>query len=486
MRFLCALIGLTFAFQINAKINIGVTQWSGLTNADGSGVYLELLRNVYAEQDVNFDFTSYKRLSRLFERSNHDLVVGVYREDVPSAYYANWHLDYDSPVRAFFLKDKFKINHLSDLKGLTLSWINGYDFNNFIEYNHQTYPVNSIDNGINMLINGRTHVFIDYQRNIPLELTDQFDSIEILPARPLYLAFKNTQKGRMLASLFDKNMEQLRNSGELQTIFTDRYINAKFANFRSDLPNIIISSNDESIFRLPNDNQILSLEAKVYSMLLAKLSQYNIVFIKSSAEGPNAKVTPASCFANMIYTKTRAQTFIYSKPFSFYLAPRAYSLKPLPTKLPQTFSQFISQHNLRLGLPAAQAFDSEVADVIKNIPVDNKVDAPPHVFDRLQALAKQTNFTLSLEYPADISSYWPLITDKKLYSLPITKQDTYTLGHMMCKKNEANQKFVKHFNDELTRLYKTQEFFKVIENSAVGVDKKQLKQLTNAAFIDNE
>lgn len=466
------------------KYKIGVALWPGLTNPDGTGTYLELLKAVYGPNQVEFDFTTYKRMTALFEKADHDAVIGVYKEDVPTAFYSKWHLDVDYPVKAFFLKNRLTIDNLSDLQGLTLSWIHGYDYHKYIEYDHQPYPINTLKHGFNLLINKRTDALLDYQHNIPEEYKGALGEIEVLPARPIYLAFKNNKRGQDMAATFDKKMIELRSTGMLKTLYNKSYQHTQFANFDQNKPLIVISSNDESLLRLNGFNKLDSLEAQIYQILLNRLPQYNVQFVKAQFNNKVEIEVSISCFANRIYTKQRAKKYLYSKPFSFYLPPRLYSKTPFNINNGNTLASMIQNQNMKLGLPIARLLEPKLNKIVTQIPQANKVEASPHVFSRLKQLASSEDFNATIEYPADISTYWKYISNDKLYSANLLSNDDspYTLGYLMCKKGNDNQMFINDFNTELTKLYRQPTFKKILADFAAGVPAKQLEPLINKAF----
>ena len=62
-------------------------------------------------------------------------MIGVAKEDIPLAYYPHWYLDYDYPINAYFLNSTNNFNKLSDLNNKVLSWLDGYNFDKFIDDN---------------------------------------------------------------------------------------------------------------------------------------------------------------------------------------------------------------------------------------------------------------------------------------------------------------------------------------------------------------
>ena len=44
-----------------ASVKVGVTHWVDFTNPDETGVYIELLKEVYTDEQLEFDFSTLNR-----------------------------------------------------------------------------------------------------------------------------------------------------------------------------------------------------------------------------------------------------------------------------------------------------------------------------------------------------------------------------------------------------------------------------------------
>lgn len=467
-----------------ATVKVGVTHWVDYTNPDETGVYIELLKEVYADEQLEFDFSTYKRITNLFEQKQYDIVVGVAKEDIPLAYYPNWYLDYDYPINAYFVDSAHKFNKLSDLNNKVLSWLDGYNFDKFIEYPHDYYPASTIENAVALLLNKRIDAFVDFDYNIPKEYKSKLNYVEVVPARPIYLAFSNNEKGKALARRFDQTMPKLKSSGRLQALYKSDYENTRFAEFDANKTKIVLSSNDESLLRLNSVTEGKSLDAQLYKLILAEMRDYRIEFVKASDTNAEVQFGISHCFANKINTSERASRYLISKPFSLYLAPRLYSPNSLAQfKHIKNLDELVSQSELRLGLSKFRIFSEDIMSLLEEVDKTKIKPAPTNIFSRLQQLAKLQEFDASIEYPSDVATYWHDITDADIHSFDLKLKTSFTVGHLMCERSEENIKFMQDFNNTLSKLIQSDEYKALIYHFAADLPAEQFNKIYQQALL---
>lgn len=459
-----------------------MTHWVDYTNPDETGVYIELVKEIYKNEKISFNYSTYNRMTSLFDKDGNDFVIGVAKEDVPKAFYPQWYLDYDYPVYAYVLKSNNNINNVSDLNGRLLSWFRGYDMDNYIDFSHDNYPIDTLEMAMNLLSNGRVDAFVDFEYNIPDDIKAAVKRFPILPSRPIYLAFSNSDKGRQLAHTFDVEMARLHSNGKLKQIYNTGYIHTKFDSFDPDKPKIVISTRDASTLKIEMESSIYSLEASLYKQIIERLPQYNILFVKAANTNDEEQYALDNCFANKVRTVHRDKDFLISSPFSIYMLPRLYSKHDISNVKFDNLNTLLSKKNLKLGLPSDRRLHETVELLLNSVENRFIVDTATQPLTRLKELNSMDNFTISVEYPNDVVTYWPQISDEPLYSLPLPIKELYTLGHLMCKRSEKNQTFIQDFNRVLADISKSNAYFSLMSNAASGVSKEEFKRYYNQIF----
>jgi len=217
-------------------INVVAPHWEDYTNIDGSGIYFELIKHVYSDELLSLDVTELPRAKNQFLHNKVDILIGVYKEELPQAYYSNWYLDTDAPVVAFYLQDnKSKINITLDFKNAYIAWMEGFNFEKLFEEKITPYIIKQRKTGFKLLIHKRIDYFIDYKDNITSEYLDLISFVTLIKGKKLYLAFQNNSKGIKLAEHYDKMMVKLRAEGKLELIFGKDYIPSGHKKFQLDI-----------------------------------------------------------------------------------------------------------------------------------------------------------------------------------------------------------------------------------------------------------
>lgn len=445
------------------QLKIGADEWPGFTNANGTGIYFELLQRIYSEKNIGIRIDSYNRVLNSFNKNEIDIIVGVYREDVQQALIPDWFLDTEYPITAFYNPALTKINNVSDIKNKRISWKRGYHFEKFISDIKDVYLVNEADTGFELLNKNRIDVFIDFPKNIPKKYQQRFISLEVVPSRHIYLAFQKNKQGELLAKQFDEKMADLRSSGELAEIFNNEYIHSDLDNFKTNLEPIIVITEDSNLSIQYENLDQSSTEGQIINLIQAKLENYRIEFkVLLSLENINQYSSEErTCFNVMLKTAERAKRFIFSEPSSLYMGLRLYSKTDLHLSDPIELSDLLAAHpKAKIGITLGQNYGSQIEQQLSNI---NQTQIVPMPVDKSSKyhMFEDDNFTYMLQYPEEIASNWPKISDEDLYSYELKDVDKYVLGHMMCSKTKSSENFIRAYNKALKDTIQSGVFFDI-------------------------
>lgn len=462
-RVLFFLLYLSSYFSYAQQIRIGADEWPGFTNANGTGIYFKLLKRIYSEKDIDIRIDSYNRVLNHFHQNNLDIAVGVYRENVRQALIPNWFLDTEYPITVFYDLKVTKINDVSDIKDLKVSWKRGYHFEQFVSDIKDIYLVNSTKTGFELLNKNRVDAFIDYPKNIPKEYMQRLVSFELVPSRHIYLAFQKNEQGELLAKQFDEKMNELRNSGELSKIFGNEYEHSDLDNFDINLKQIIVITDDLNLSNQNKNMERESIESNVFNLIQAQLNKYNIEFkIRTSlVDMVQHHKEENTCFNNMLKTDERAKKFIFSEPSYFYMGLRLYSKTDLNLSDSIDLASFLGDHpKTKLGITPGQSYGVEIAKQLSNINQAQIVHMPVNNSSKF-TMFKNGQFDYMLQYPEIVASIWPIMSGGKLYSYELKKVDKYVTGHMMCNKTNVGENFISAYNRALHKTIQSGIFFDI-------------------------
>ncbi|WP_397451171.1 substrate-binding periplasmic protein [Pseudomonas sp. NA-150] len=197
--------------------------WDEYTDANGSGLGWDILREVFEPQGVKVQTRSapYIRSIGLVKRGEADAWVGAYQDEVGGALYPRWHYDTDH-IYALGLANR-PTPTLSTLGHYRLAWVRGYQYQRYLPNVNQYNEIQRRDSIVSMLDHERADFYIDAKTEI-----DHLVSVSGNPGAlrathlaelPLFLGFADTPKGKALRSIYDQRMAHLVRSGQLRPIF---------------------------------------------------------------------------------------------------------------------------------------------------------------------------------------------------------------------------------------------------------------------------
>jgi len=223
---LLCLLPLKQAIAEPIAISIVGEEMSYYTNRDGSGYYLDLLRRVFPESEwqLNVDLVPFARSLYLLEHTRVDMALGVYLGDVSSPYYSREPVEVDkvdaavTPELAAIWKD------VSSLKQKKVLAMLEYRFDNFVDVPMYYEESSELLQMLNHVNTGRIDAVMDYKAEMELlasKLTHprQYVIIENVISPAVYFVFAGTPKGERLKVIFDSKMDELIQSGEIDSIF---------------------------------------------------------------------------------------------------------------------------------------------------------------------------------------------------------------------------------------------------------------------------
>ncbi len=242
----CLQASYMFAEEPLTEIRLVSEEWDGATNADGTGLYWDILRKVYEPLGirVTFEMYPYMRCVKMVQgqRPEADALVGSYAGEIGGAIYPEYHFDMDA-IGAVFLKDSsIRWEGQQSLADKQVGWMRGYSYDEYLDVLVEAKEVSSRQSGLSMVEKGRLDVFLDPIVELETELEqehyegrrEQF-RIETALKLKMYLAFANDERGRALSNIFDQQMKALIASGELKPIYEKwNYADYPFENTLSE------------------------------------------------------------------------------------------------------------------------------------------------------------------------------------------------------------------------------------------------------------
>ena len=205
------------------NVKLASEAWDNYTNADGSGLAWDLLRQVFGPVGVTLQTRTepYTRAIGLAQRGEVDGWVGSYRDEVLGIVYPQNRYDSDH-IYALGLATT-PAPTLETLANYRLAWVRGYKFEAYLPNVKRFNQIERREGILPMLEHARADFYIDSLTEAKYVMSQAQDpsrfKLSPIIELPLYIGFADNERGRALAILFDQRMEALIKSGELKPIF---------------------------------------------------------------------------------------------------------------------------------------------------------------------------------------------------------------------------------------------------------------------------
>lgn len=323
-----------FAFSAQDSkptLRVVAETWKGVTNSDGTGTYLDIVRAVFEDDyQIEITNTSWQRASQLVAKDRADILVGAYRLKNSPLLLSEQHIDVEYPIHVIFDATKFSPQVIDDLSHKVVAGKKGWGLENFLPSSSHFYGVDSIRGVSKLVTNGRIDAALTYSYN--LHLADKYRELQhkkLIDEMPIYLGFHSSDKGRALQRQFDNKFRQLINAGKIQPLFNSeveyQHAGLELNNARQKVNWHLIPK----IFEQTTQQMLIvpwELETSEYLDDMLPDSKLSIE-LTSFAETKKALAeNKGSCAINYRKRASDKGKLVYSKPFHVFIKPRIFLL----------------------------------------------------------------------------------------------------------------------------------------------------------------
>ncbi|MBF0573699.1 MAG: transporter substrate-binding domain-containing protein [Desulfamplus sp.] len=215
-------------------------EWKDSTHSDGTGLYWDIIRAVFepAGYKVITINKSYAGSVSMVKKKAMDAMLGAYENEIADGVYPQTHFGVDVVQAVYRKGQKIEWKGIISIKKSTVAWIRGYSYD--------TYLSQDIAKSLNIrLFNNREEIFkffetgkLDFYIDAEADITDFFKKYanqyleqdfirQTFLELKLFVVFTFDERGRKLAAIFDRRMEELLKKGEIKKLY-NKYPNANF------------------------------------------------------------------------------------------------------------------------------------------------------------------------------------------------------------------------------------------------------------------
>ncbi len=210
------------------SIHIVTPAWQNVTNEDGTGLYFDILRNIYEPYGITVEYqiVPWKRAMLLISYHEADALPGGYY--VPHDQADDLFPKYPIGIETLAaVSKKGKVNQWEGQKsisGKSVAWIRNYNYHKYLDVKVTWFEIDYDDQGWKMVDCDRVDFYMDnlnmvhkYIKSVKVD-SNQYD-VDVVASNPLFLRFANTPKSRKLIEIYDVRMPVLIEGGQVQRLF---------------------------------------------------------------------------------------------------------------------------------------------------------------------------------------------------------------------------------------------------------------------------
>lgn len=209
-----------------ADIHLVSDTWHGLTRKDGTGLYFDLIRAVYARRKIELRITiyPYARTVQAVKDKRADAWVASFLHEKDFALYPRWHFDRNVQQALFRKRPGYLFGGIADLRDKRVAWLRDFGLDRYLKVPMKIIEVDTIQSALQMLEAGRIDYFIGAQSDIADDINSRgVDMRDVERAfvmhLGLYLAFADTARGEVLRRIWDEEMETFHKSDTFKAIY---------------------------------------------------------------------------------------------------------------------------------------------------------------------------------------------------------------------------------------------------------------------------
>lgn len=209
------------------NINIVAPVWEDYTNADGTGLYWDILQSIYANQNIKLKPSSVswnRALKMVTKYQIYNAIVGEYLDSEEPLIFPKY------PIDVEYLSVLSKNGELAfvDIKSLTgkrVGWLKDYDLIKESEIDFTLREYRTVQQGLELLNAGKLDYIIEEWDEIANTLSsnnlslENYQMKEMPEGTDVYVAFADNAVSKVLIEIYNEEIEAMVKSGSMQAIY---------------------------------------------------------------------------------------------------------------------------------------------------------------------------------------------------------------------------------------------------------------------------
>jgi polar amino acid transport system substrate-binding protein len=208
-------------------INVVAPMWEDYTNADGTGMYWDIIRSIYSNEGVKLKPSTVpwnRALKMVTKYQVYNAIVGEYRDTKAPLIFPKYPIDVEY-MSALSKKSAPTWKGPRSLTGKRVGWIKDYDVIKESQRDFTLREFRTTEQGLKLLNSGKLDYIIDEWDEIAIVLKAKNLSIEnyhmtdMRQGRDVYVGFADSGISKVLIEIYNEQVEAMVKSGSMQAIY---------------------------------------------------------------------------------------------------------------------------------------------------------------------------------------------------------------------------------------------------------------------------
>jgi hypothetical protein len=208
-------------------INVVAPMWEDYTNKDGTGMYWDIIRAIYASEKIKLKTSTVpwnRAMKMVTKYQTYNAIVGEYRETEENLLFPRYPIDVEY-LSVLSTKETGAWQGLDSLAGKRVGWVKDYDVIPSDQRNFTLREYRTTEQGMELLNTGKLDYIIDEWDELAIILKAKELSIEnyhmsdMPEGTDVYVAFADSAVSKVLIEIYNEQVEIMVKSGEMQAIY---------------------------------------------------------------------------------------------------------------------------------------------------------------------------------------------------------------------------------------------------------------------------
>jgi len=207
-------------------VSIVAPVWEDYSNADGSGLYWDILKAIYQPEGIRLKHKTvpWNRAMKMVSKYHlYNGIIGEYRETEEDLLFPDYPIDVE--YLSVVAREGLSFTDMSSLSGKNVGWIKDYDLIPEAQIDFTLKEFRDLDQGLELLRTGALDYLIEEWDELAAAMqthamsAERYSVAQLPQGTDVYVAFSNNKLSQELIRIYNERVPQLVKNGTMGAIY---------------------------------------------------------------------------------------------------------------------------------------------------------------------------------------------------------------------------------------------------------------------------